>query len=111
MARPTQTSATINDPSEDTKTNEEETETVQKGKPKNKKTLPLELVQRRMGFRNTNNLLLGSLHDVWDDTAVHPATRTDDWPVKVSISHKHNRSKTPMQQGVKPFYMLHMDLD
>jgi hypothetical protein len=73
-------------------------------------TVPVELMSRRMGFRNIKTLLTGSLHKCWRDTDLTPGTTTDNWPVQVSISHKHARSKTPFTDGPTPFYTLHFDL-
>jgi hypothetical protein len=73
-------------------------------------SLSLELVSRRLGFRNLRTLLTGSLHSVWRDSQLVPATDNDNWPVKVSVSHKHARSKEPMQTGDTAFNYLHMDL-
>jgi len=74
------------------------------------KSLPLELVSRRLAFRSIRNLLTGSLHKVWRDYQLSPATDTNSWPVRISISQKRARSKIPLPEAPHPFFQLHLDL-
>lgn len=73
-------------------------------------SLSLELVSQRLGFRNLRTLLTGSLHSVWRDSQLVPSTDNNNWPVKISVSHKHKRSKEPMRAGSDSFQFLHLDL-
>ena len=73
-------------------------------------SMSLELVSRRLGFRNTRTLLTGSLHSVWRDSQLVPTTDSNNWPVKISVSHAHARSKEPMNTGSTAFNYLHLDL-
>jgi len=77
---------------------------------KYKKSIPLELFSRRMAYKNMKTLLTGSLHEVWHNTTLTPTTTTDDWPVRVSISHKHARNKESQRGSTTPFHTIHMDL-
>ena len=74
------------------------------------KPLPLELVSRRFAHRNFRNLMLGSLHQAWNDHTISPTIDTNNWPLRVSVSHKRARNKTPMHQGNDPFHRVHLDL-
>ena len=74
------------------------------------KSLPLELISRRFAHRNFRNLMLGSLHQAWHDHTITPTIDPNNWPVRVSISHKRARNKTPMRQGDEPFHRVHLDL-
>jgi len=74
------------------------------------KSLSLELFSRRMAYKNVKTLLSGSLHEVWHNTTLTPTTTTDDWPLRISISHKHARSKEPQRESSTPFHTLHLDL-
>ena len=73
-------------------------------------TLPLEITSRRLAHRNFRNLMTGSLHNVWNDHILSPATDTNTWPIRISISQKRARSKVPLRQGSEPFHQLHLDL-
>ncbi|KAI2505310.1 hypothetical protein MHU86_9110 [Fragilaria crotonensis] len=73
-------------------------------------TLPLEITSRRLAHRNFRNLMTGSLHHVWNDHILSPATDTQTWPIRISISQKRARSKVPLRQGSEPFHQLHLDL-
>jgi hypothetical protein len=73
-------------------------------------SLPLELVSQRLGYRNVRTLLTGSLHNVWHDSQLVPSTDNNNWPVKVSVSHKHARSKEPQRSSDKTFNYIHLDL-
>ena len=73
-------------------------------------TLPLEIMSRRLAHRNFRNLMTGSLHNAWNDHTLSPATDTDTWPIRISISQKRARRKVPLRQGTEPFHQLHLDL-
>ena len=73
-------------------------------------TLPLEIVSRRLAHRNFRNLMTGSLHNAWNDHTLSPATDTNTWPIRISISQKRARRKVPLRQGTEPFHQLHLDL-
>ena len=74
------------------------------------KTLPLELVSRRLAHRNFRNLMVGSLHQTWNDHVLSPTIDPNTWPIKISISQKTARNKTPQRQGTEPFHRIHLDL-
>ena len=73
-------------------------------------SLPLETVSRRLAHRNFRNLMSGSLHHAWNDHTLSPAIDKNTWPIRMSISQKHARSKIPLRQGSEPFHQLHLDL-
>ena len=73
-------------------------------------TLPLEITSRCLAHRNLRNLMNGSLHNVWNDHILSPATDTNTWPIQISISQKRARSKVALCQGSEPFHQLHLDL-
>ncbi|KAI2495104.1 hypothetical protein MHU86_19418 [Fragilaria crotonensis] len=72
--------------------------------------LPLELIYRRLAFRNFRNLMVGSLHQTWNDHVLTPTVDHNSWPLRISISQKRARNKTPQRQGTEPFHRLHLDL-
>ena len=74
------------------------------------KSLPLELISRRLAHRNFRNLMLGSLHNTWHDHTIVPTIDTNNWPLRISVSHKRARNKIPMRQGNEPFHRIHLDL-
>ena len=74
------------------------------------KSLPLELISRRLAHRNFRNLMLGSLHQAWHDHTITPTIDPNNWPLRISVSHKRARNKTPMRQGNEPFHRIHLDL-
>jgi hypothetical protein len=73
-------------------------------------TLPLELVARRLAYRNFRNLMVGSLHQTWNDHVLSPTIDPNTWPLRISISQKRARNKTPQREGTDPFHRLHLDL-
>ncbi|KAI2499518.1 hypothetical protein MHU86_14984 [Fragilaria crotonensis] len=73
-------------------------------------SLPLETISRRLAHRNFRNLMTGSLHHAWNDHTLSPAIDKNTWPIRISISQKHARSKIPLRQGSEPFHQLHLDL-
>jgi hypothetical protein len=73
-------------------------------------SLPLETMSRRLAHRNFRNLMTGSLHNAWNDHTLSPAIDKNTWPIRISISQKHARSKIPLRQGSEPFHQLHLDL-
>ena len=73
-------------------------------------TLPLEIMSRRLAHRNFRNLMTGSLHNAWNDHILSPATDTNTWPIRISISQKRARRKVPLRQGTEPFHQVHLDL-
>ena len=107
------TAQTNNDPGETSITPIVETtddEFQETNTPQATTTLPLELMSRRLAHRNFRNLMTGSLHNAWKDHILSPAIDTNTWPVRISISQKRARNKTPMRQGTEPFHQLHLDL-
>ncbi|KAI2497644.1 ubinuclein-2-like protein [Fragilaria crotonensis] len=72
--------------------------------------LPLELIYRRLAYRNFRNLMVGSLHQTWNDHVLTPTVDHNSWPLRISISQKRARNKTPQRQGTEPFHRLHLDL-
>ena len=54
--------------------------------------------------------MTGSLHNAWNDHTLSPATDTNTWPIRISISQKRARRKVPLRQGTEPFHQLHLDL-
>ena len=54
--------------------------------------------------------MTGSLHHAWNDHTLSPAIDRNTWPIRISISQKHARSKVPLRQGSEPFHQLHLDL-
>ena len=54
--------------------------------------------------------MLGSLHHSWRDHTITPTIDPNNWPLRVSVSHKRERNKTPMHQGDLPFHRVHLDL-
>ena len=74
------------------------------------KSLSLELISQRMAHKNIKTLLTGSLHKVWHNVRLAPTTSTDNWPLRISVSHKHSRSKLPQRTATEPFHTLHLDL-
>ena len=58
-------------------------------------TLPLELVSRHLAHRNFRNLMVGSLHQTWNDHVLSPTIDPNTWPLRISISQKRARNKTP----------------
>ncbi|KAI2510994.1 hypothetical protein MHU86_3466 [Fragilaria crotonensis] len=48
--------------------------------------LPLELIYRRLAFRNFRNLMVGSLHQTWNDHVLTPTVDHNSWPLRISIS-------------------------
>jgi hypothetical protein len=73
-------------------------------------TLLLEITFQRLAHRNFRNLMTGSLHNVWNDHILSPATDTNTLPIQISISQKRARSKVPLCQVSEPFHQLHLDL-
>ncbi|KAI2502220.1 hypothetical protein MHU86_12272 [Fragilaria crotonensis] len=45
-----------------------------------------------------------------NDHTLSPAIDKNTWPIRISISQKHARSKIPLRQGSEPFHQLHLDL-
>jgi hypothetical protein len=74
------------------------------------RTLPLEHTSRRLGFKNLRTLMSGSIHKVWRDHQLYPATSANTWPIRISVSHMHKRSKRAVPMPDEPFHMLHLDL-
>jgi hypothetical protein len=72
-------------------------------------SLPLETMSHRLAHRNFQNLMNGSLHNAWNDHTLSPAIDKNTWPIRISISQKHARSKIPLRQGSEPFHQLHLD--
>jgi hypothetical protein len=54
--------------------------------------------------------MVGSLHQTWNDHVLSPTIDPNTWPLRVSISQKCARNKTPQRQGTEPFHRLHLDL-
>ena len=50
------------------------------------------------------------MYSVWRDSQLVPATDKDNWPIRVSVSHKHARSKELTRSSVIPFNYLHLDI-
>ncbi len=50
--------------------------------------LPLELIYRRLAYRNFRNLMVGSLHQTWNDHVLTPTVDHNSWPLRISISQK-----------------------
>ena len=73
-------------------------------------SLPLELISRRLAHRNFRNLMVGSLHQTWNDHVLSPTIDPNTWPLRISISQKRARNKTPQRQGTEPFHRIHLDL-
>ena len=73
-------------------------------------SLPLETVSCCLAHQNFHNLMTGSLHHAWNDHTLSPAIDRKTWPIRISISQKHARSKVPLRQGSEPFQQLHLDL-
>jgi hypothetical protein len=73
-------------------------------------SLPLELISRRLAHRNFRILMVGSLHQTWNDHVLSPTIDPNTWPFRISISQKRARNKTPQRQGTEPFHRLHLDL-
>jgi hypothetical protein len=73
-------------------------------------SLPLERISRRLAHRNFRNLMVGSLHETWNDHVLSPTIDPNTWPLQISISQKRARNKTPQRQGTEPFNRLHLDL-
>ena len=63
-----------------------------------------------VALRPPLNLMTGSLHHAWNDHTLSPAIDKNTWPIRISISQKHARSKIPLRQGSEPFHQLHLDL-
>jgi len=78
--------------------------------PNPKKSLPLELLSRRLAYRNFRNLMAGSLHNVWRDHSLSPSTDSATWPIHVTINQKRARSKIPLRLGTPETSYLHIDL-
>ncbi len=73
-------------------------------------TLQLEITSQRLAHRNFRSLITGSLHNVWNDHIQSPATDTNTWHIRISISQKRAHSKVSLCQGTEPFHQLHLDL-
>ncbi|KAI2509904.1 Reverse transcriptase (RNA-dependent DNA polymerase) [Fragilaria crotonensis] len=54
--------------------------------------------------------MVGSLHQTWNDHVLTPTVDHNSWPLRISISQKRARNKTPQRQGTEPFHRLHLDL-
>ena len=54
--------------------------------------------------------MTGSLHHALNNHTLSPAIDKNTWPIRISISQKHARSKIPLRQGSEPFHQLHLDL-
>jgi hypothetical protein len=73
-------------------------------------TLPLELVSRRLAHQNFRNLMVGSLHQTWNDHVLSPTIDANTFPLRISISQKRAHNKTPQREGNKPFHRLYLVL-
>lgn len=54
----------------------------------------------------------GSIHHVWKDHQLYPATSADTWPILITLSHKHKHkcNKVPVPVPSDPLHMLHLNL-
>jgi hypothetical protein len=66
-------------------------------------SLPLEHISSRLAYRNFRNLMVGSLHQTWNDQVHSPTIDPKTWPLQISISQKRARNKTHQCQGTRPF--------
>ena len=65
---------------------------------------------QQLAYRNFRNLMVGSLHQTWNDHVLTPTIDHNSWLLRISISRKCARNKTPQRQGTEPFHCLHLDL-
>jgi hypothetical protein len=54
--------------------------------------------------------MVGSLHQTWNDCVLSPTIDPNTCPLRISISQKRARNKTPQRQGTVPFHRLRLDL-
>lgn len=78
--------------------------------PRPTRTLPLETIQARLGFRSTRSLLAGTFYNLWQDYQVRPGYDSFATSLRIAVSRTHNLSKVPFDIPHTPFELLFMDV-